>query len=233
MSYRNGGKTMKKRVVAIMITFALILISGVQASYAVSTSTAELLEDKLVYHTEESDYLEGDCVLSATRIMIRRAGIMNEDNEWTDLTNAKLRPHATEDGLMHNSFSYTDDGITYSISTGTFEGEDKAARIKEFAELVRSHPEGVVVFGADAAETGTHGVLLVDVIDGVVYAADTSNNMGDRNKGIQKWKDTTMLDPSLCTDYWYISEISVGGKPAADVHNERRFTPLIPKMFFA
>jgi hypothetical protein len=172
--------------------------------------------------------------------MIRRAGIMNEDNEWADLTNAKLRPHATEDGLMHNSFNYTDDGITYSISTGTFKGEDSAARIKEFAELVRSHPEGVVVYGADAAETGTHGVLLVDVIDGVVYAADTSNNMGDRNKGIQKWKDTTMLDPSLCTDYWYIREISVGGKPAAggdkpesDPYNERRFTPLIPKMFFA
>ena len=224
---------MKKRVIAIMITFALILMPGVQASYAVSASTAELLEDKLVYHTEESDYISGDCVLSATRIMIRRAGIMNEDKEWADLTNEKLRPHATEDGLMHNCFSYTDDGITYSISTGTFEGEDNAARIKEFAELVRSHPEGVVVYGEDAAETGTHGVLLVDVVDGVVYAADTSNNMGDRNIGIQKWNDTTMLDPSLCTDYWYISEISIGGKPAADAQNERRTIPLMPKIFFA
>lgn len=214
-----------------MIIFALILMARVQLPYAVSASTAELLEDKLVYHTEESDYISGDCVLSATRIMIRRAGIMNDDNEWADLTNALLRPHATEDGLMHNSFSYTDDGITYSISTGTFEGEDDAARIKEFAELVRSHPEGVVVYGVGAAETGTHGVLLIDVIDGVVYAADTSNNMGDINNGIQKWEDTTMLDPSLCTDYWYISEIRVGGRPAAGGHNERRSIPIMQGAF--
>jgi hypothetical protein len=103
---------MEKKVVSIMIAFVLILISGAQNAQAVSASIAEALEDKLVYHTEESDYESGDCLLSATRIMIRRAGIMNNDNEWKDLTNAKLRPKATEDGLMHNSFSYTDDGIT-------------------------------------------------------------------------------------------------------------------------
>ena len=224
---------MEKKVVTIMIAFALMFISGAQNAQAVSASIAEALEDKHVYHTEESDYESGDCVLSATRIMIRRAGIMNNDNEWKDLTNAKLRPKATEDGLMHNSFSYTDDGITYTISTGTFEGEDNAARIKEFDKLVRSHPEGVVVYGADAAETGTHGVLLVDVVDGVVYASDTSNNMGDRNLGIQKWKDTTMLDPSLCTDYWYISEISIGGKTTVEPSKGNFFDPLMQGLKFA
>ena len=158
---------------------------------------------------------------------------MNDDNEWADLTNETLRPHATEDGLMHNSFSFTDDGITYSISTGSFEGEGSAARIQEFEKLVRSHPEGVVVYGADAAETGTHGVLLVDVIDGVVFAADTSNNMGDRNMGIQKWEDTTMLDPSLCTDYWYISDISAGERAASKTFKGRLFDPLMQRIRFA
>ena len=224
---------MEKKVVTIMIAFVLILISGAQNAQAVSASIAESLEQKLVYLTEESDYESGDCVLSAARIMIRRAGIMNNDNEWADLTNAKLRPKATEDGLMHNSFSYTDDGITYSISTGTFEGKDSAARVKEFEKLVRSHPEGVVVYGAEAAETGPHGVLLIDVRDGVVYAADTSNNMGDRNMGIQKWNDTTMLDPSLCTDYWYISEISIGGMPKAEQRDGNLFDPLMQVIKFA
>lgn len=224
---------MEKKVVTIMIAFVLILISGAQNVQAVPASVSEMLQDKLVYHTEESDYESGDCVLSATRIMIRRAGIMNNDSEWKDLTNAKLRPKATEDGLMHNSFKFTDDGITYSISTGTFEGKDSAARIKEFDKLVSSHPEGVVVYGADAAETGTHGVLLVDVVDGVVYAADTSNNMGDRNLGIQKWGDTTMLDPSLCTDYWYISEISIGGMPKAEQQDGSLFDPLMQVIKFA
>lgn len=224
---------MEKKVITIMIAFVLILIGVTQTAQAVPASVSEMLQDKLVYHTEESDYESGDCILSATRIMIRRAGIMNNDSEWKDLTNAKLRPKATEDGLMHNSFSYKDDGITYSISTGTFEGKDKAARIQEFEKLVKAHPEGIVVYGAEAAETGPHGVLLVDVVDGVVYAADTSNNMGDRNLGIQKWGDTTMLDPSLCTDYWYISEISVVGKTTAQPSKGTFFDPLMQGLRFA
>ncbi len=224
---------MTKRTVTILVALVLILLSGAQAVCAVSASVAELLEDERVYHTAESDYISGDCVLSATRIMIRRAGIMRDDSEWSDITNATLRPEATEDGLMRNSFSYTDDGITYSVSTGTFEGEDNAARIQEFKELIMSHPEGVVVYGEGAAETGTHGVLVVDVRDGVVYAADTSNNLGDRNLGIQKWTDTTMLDPSMCTDYWYISDISNAGKSLPDLREERRFNPLMPEIRFA
>ena len=224
---------MEKKVITIMIAFVMILIGVTQTVQAVPASVSEMLENKLVYHTEESDYESGDCVLSATRIMIRRAGILNDDDEWADLTNAKLRPTATEDGLMHNSFSYTDDGIKYSISTGTFEGEDSAARIEEFEKLLRSHPEGVVVYGPEAAETGPHGVLLVDVVGGVVYAADTSNNMGDRNLGIQKWGDTTMLDPSLCTDYWYISDISASGKSEAEPRKGRLFDPLMRELRFA
>lgn len=233
---------MKMRMIAIITALVLLILTGSQAAYADlgsqaayaasdSGSLAAKLEDKRVYHTAESDYVSGDCVLSATRIMIRRAGILNDDDEWADITNAALRPEATEDGLMHNSFSYTDDGITYSVSTGSFEGEGDAARIEEFAELVRSHPEGIVVWGEGAAETGTHGVLVIDVVDGVVYAADTSNNMGDRNLGIQKWKDTTMLEPSLCTDYWYISDIS-GGRPVYQLP-EQPYDPLRPGIRFA
>jgi hypothetical protein len=67
------------------------------------------------------------------------------------------------------------------------------------------------VWGVDAASTGTHGVLVVNVENGEVYAMDSSYNMGMFSEGIQKWTDTTMLDPSLVTDYWYISDIEGGG----------------------
>ena len=40
---------------------------------------------------------------------------------------------------------------------------------------------------------------------------DSSYNMGMFSEGIQKWTDTTMLDPSLVTDYWYISDITDNG----------------------
>lgn len=197
---------MKKRIITILLALALTVPAAAPAVYA-----EDLLESKAVYYTEESDYMEGDCVLTATRMMIRRAAIMRNNDGWSDITNASLRPEATMDGLLLYSFSYEADGIKYSISCGSFSGEGRQARIKEFESLLKDHPEGIVVWGIDAASTGTHGVLVVEVENGEVYAMDSSYNMGMFKEGIQKWSDTTMLDPSLVTDYWYISDVTDDG----------------------
>ena len=197
---------MKKRLITVLLALALTVPAAAPAVYA-----EDLLESKAVYYTEESDYMEGDCVLTATRMMIRRAAIMRNNDGWSDITNASLRPEATMDGLLLYSFSYEADGIKYSISCGSFSGEGRQARIKEFESLLKDHPEGIVVWGIDAASTGTHGVLVVEVENGEVYAMDSSYNMGMFKEGIQKWSDTTMLDPSLVTDYWYISDVTDDG----------------------
>ena len=197
---------MKKRIITVLLALALTVPAAAPAVYA-----EDLLESKAVYYTEESDYMEGDCVLTATRMMIRRAAIMRNNDGWSDITNASLRPEATVDGLLLYSFSYEADGIKYSISCGSFSGEGRQARIKEFESLLKDHPEGIVVWGIDAASTGTHGVLVVEVENGEVYAMDSSYNMGMFKEGIQKWSDTTMLDPSLVSDYWYISDVTDDG----------------------
>ena len=197
---------MKKRIITVLLALALTVPAAAPAVYA-----EDLLESKAVYYTEESDYMEGDCVLTATRMMIRRAAIMRNNDGWSDITNASLRPEATVDGLLLYSFSYEAEGVKYSISCGSFSGEGRQARIKEFESLLKDHPEGIVVWGIDAASTGTHGVLVVEVENGEVYAMDSSYNMGMFKEGIQKWSDTTMLDPSLVTDYWYISDVNDDG----------------------
>ena len=197
---------MKKRIITVLLALALTVPAAAPAVYA-----EDLLESKAVYYTEESDYMEGDCVLTATRMMIRRAAIMRNNDGWSDITNASLRPEATVDGLLLYSFSYEAEGVKYSISCGSFSGEGRQARIKEFESLLKDHPEGIVVWGIDAASTGTHGVLVVEVENGEVYAMDSSYNMGMFKEGIQKWSDTTMLDPSLVTDYWYISDVTDDG----------------------
>lgn len=196
---------MKKRTATVIImTLALVILMPFAAPAACAD---DLLESKAVYYTEESDYIDGDCILTATRMMIRRAAIMQNKSDWPKITNESLRPEATMDGLLLYSFSYEAGGVTYSIASGSFEGEGSRARIGEFESLLREHPEGVVVWGMDAASTGTHGVLVVKAENGEVYAMDSSYNMGPFKEGIQKWNDTTMLDPSLVTDYWYISEV--------------------------
>ena len=197
---------MKKRTITvIMAALALVMLMPFAAPAACA---ADLLENKAGYYTEESDYIDGDCILTATRMMIRRAAIMQNKTDWAEITNESLRPEATMDGLLLYSFSYEAEGVTYSIASGSFEGEGCRARIGEFENLLREHPEGVVVWGMDAASTGTHGVLVVKAENGEVYAMDSSYNMGPFKEGIQKWTDTTMLDPSLVTDYWYISGIT-------------------------
>lgn len=214
---------MKKTIFTVFLTLAVMTAFTAPAVYA-----GDLLESKAVYYTEESDYIDGDCILTATRMMIRRAAIMRNNTNWAQITNESLRPEATTDGLLLYSFCYNNGGVSYNVSSSSFKGEGSYARIREFESLLKEHPEGIVVWGIEAASTGTHGVLVVKVENGEVYAMDSSYNMGMFSEGIQKWKDTTMLDPSLVTDYWYISDITpdsgvtdvydTGTKPIQTLH---------------
>lgn len=194
---------MKKVMISVMLALVMIMTYVAGPVYADSGA----LSSKLTYYTEESDYVSGDCILTATRMMIRRAAIMKQSDEWDEITNEVLRPSATVDGCLLSSFSFASEGFSYEIGYGEFKGQSDAARVAEFEKLVKEHPEGIVVHGDWAASTGMHGVLVVGVEDGTVYAVDSSYNMGMYNEGIQKWNDTTMLEPSLCTRYWYICDI--------------------------
>lgn len=199
---------MKKRLAAILMSLALVVTVMPAPVFAAGTS----LDDKAVYYTPASDYKSGDCILTASKMMIRRACIIKGRGDWTKITNSSLRSVATTLGLLLNSFKVDTEGLVYKVECGYFSGNGDAARIKEIENLLKVHPEGIVVHGTDAASSGTHGVLAVSVKNGVVYAADSSRNTGLNNKGIQKWSDTTMLNVSKVTKYWYISEISVSTK---------------------
>ena len=199
---------MKKRIASLLIS-VIFIIGSIPAAAFAETSP---VEDKAVYYTEASDYKSGDCILTATKMMIRRGMIMNGSGDWSKVTNKKLRGSATIFGLLLNSFTFDAGGLFFGIDSGKFTGKGNAARIREFKTLLNAHPEGIVVHGTNAASSGTHGVLVVKVDNGVVYAADSSHNTGLSNKGIQKWKNTTMLDPGKVTKYWYISQIGISSK---------------------
>ena len=199
---------MKKKLTALLIALAFIVTVMPAPAFAAQTS----LEDREVYYTPASDYKSGDCILTASKMMIRRACIMKDTGDWTKITNKSIRSFATTFGLLLNSFKVDTEGLVYKVECGYFSGKGNAARIKEFEELLKVHPEGIVVHGKNAATSGTHGVLVVEVRNGVPYAADSSRNTGLSNKGIQAWDDTTMLKVSKVTKYWYISEISVSSK---------------------
>ena len=195
---------MIKRAAALLITLALVI--AVMPVKAFATSSP--IDDAAVYYTPASDYRSGDCILTATKMMIRRAVIIRTKGDWSVITNQSIRTPATISGLLRNSFVVNSGGMTYKVNSALFTGKGDVERIKEFELLLKTHPEGIVVHGTGAASSGTHGVLVVKVVNGVPYAADSSRNTGLYNKGIQTWTETTMLDPAKVTKYWYVSEIS-------------------------
>ena len=151
---------MKKQIFTLMLT---LVISGSCLPCAVfaGTDTIEAkLADKKTYYTEESDYISGDCILTATRMMIRRAAIMNGREKWKSIKNETLRPEATVDGCLLSSFSFSSEGLTYEVGFGEFSGEDDASRIAEIESLLKEHPEGIVVHGDWAAARALMGSWL-------------------------------------------------------------------------
>jgi hypothetical protein len=197
---------MKKKLAAILLVLTLVLsIAPAQSIFAASTNVG----DATVYHTSSNDYKSGDCILTASKFMIRRALILKGSQAWSGVTNKTLRRSATVLGQLLNSFTFEADGLAFKIDCGKFTGNGDAARVKEIEDLLKKHPEGIVVWGSHASKNGTHGVLVTESKKGELYAADSLHNTGNVSKGIQKWSDTSMKAVSKVTKYWYIKEIGL------------------------
>lgn len=213
---------MKKRILTIVVALAVLFTAVPSISFAASTIS---INDKAVVYTPSSDYKSGDCILTSSRNMIRRAAILRGSKVWSKTTNKTLRKDATIMGLLWHNFSHTADGLCYNISMQKFTGKTEAARIKEFEKILKDHPEGIVVWGKKSSIFGEHGVLLTSVKNGVPYVADSAHNLGNSNRGIEAWSKSTMYSPVRCTQYWYIKSVSLGkgakapaaGKPLAPI----------------
>lgn len=211
---------MKKRILTLFIALAVVFTAVPYTSFAASKIS---INDKAVVYTPSSDYRSEDCILTSSRNMIRRAAILRGSKAWSKITNATLRKDATIFGLLWHNFSHTTDGLCYSVSMKKFTGKTEKERIREFERLIKEHPEGIVVWGARSSIFGQHGVLLTGVKNGVPYVADSANNLGRYNHGIEPWSKSTMYSPLRCTQYWYIKSVSLGkgrkapakGKPLA------------------
>lgn len=206
---------MKRKGISILLAFVMLFSLAATFSFAASSAPAVTINDEDVLYTPQNDYKSGDCILTATKVMIRRASIMRGSTKWDTITNKTLRSSATIVGLLLHKFTFEADGLSYRVNVGFFKGNTDAARIKEFTALIKEHPEGVVVWGNNASIFGMHGVLLTDVKGGVPYVMDSWYNLGPRQYGIQKWNDSSMKAPIKCTQYWVIKEVGLGKKGKA------------------
>ena len=195
----------------ITVLLSLMLVTGLGAPASYAADSLPSLDDKSVYYTD--DYISGDCILSSAKSMIRRAAVARGSCDWGSITNTSLRGYATLYGTsFRNSFSYSNDGISYEVANLEIYG-DAAEKLGAVARLIAEHPEGVIIWGPDAAENGPHAVLVTGYSGGELYAVDSVYNTNDLNEGIQNWEDTTMKTIDFCNNVWYLSDIEGGIEP--------------------
>lgn len=204
---------MKRKAAAIAVI--LVLAIGMMTLIAGASNYLPALDEKSMYYTP--DYKSGDCILSSAKSMIRRAAVMRESFKWDSITNTSLRGKATTSGgAFRNSFSYSNDGITYSVITQDLTGNAEN-KMRDIQALLANHPEGVIVWGRNAAKSGPHGVLVTGISDGKLYAVDSTHNTFKANEGIEEWSKTTMKSISYCTDVWFFKSITGGASTTAAV----------------
>ena len=206
---------MRRRIITLILTMALMMSLMPLASYAASELPD--LNDNTMYYTP--DYRSGDCILSSAKSMLRRAAIARGSYNWDSITNTTLRSAATVSGrLFRNTFTYTNDGLSYKIVNQELSG-NASNKMKDVTALLANHPEGIIIWGPSAATSGPHAVLIVGHAGGVLYAVDSTHNTYKSNAGIEPWGRTTMKTIDKCTDVWYISTIN-GVSASADPTGE-------------
>lgn len=192
----------------IAVILSAVIVLGVMPMIAAASDKLPDLNEKSVYYTP--DYRSGDCILSSTKSMMRRAAIIRGSDSWDKITNTSIRGSATIRGLLRHSFTYTCDGIKFKIVHHALTGNAEKKK-KDIAAFLDGHPEGIVIWGSRAATTGTHGILVTGSKDGKLYAVDSTHNTGRMNNGIEEWEETTMKSIANCTDVWLAGSIT-GGK---------------------
>jgi len=200
---------MNRSKITVLLSLLLVTGFGVPVSYAADSLPG--FADKDVYYTD--DYISGDCILSSAKSMLRRAAMARGSDDWDTITNTSLRDYATLYGTsFRNSFSYSNNGISYEVANLEICG-DAAEKLNTVAGLILEHPEGVIIWGPDAAENGPHAVLVTGYFDGELYAVDSVYNTNDLNEGIQPWDDTTMKTIDFCNNVWYLRDVEGGIEP--------------------
>lgn len=198
---------MRKRLLTILLALSIVITC---TPYMAEAATGlPPIDDPSVCYTPSSDYKGGYCVLTSCKTMFRRLAIMRGSLKWKTITNAAVKPYAAPSGGLKYSFSYKNDGLRYNVSHGYFKGSTVSEKREEMRELLKTHPEGIIVWGSKATKYGgPHGVLVVKVGKKQVYAIDSAYNRGNYNLGVQKWSNTIMGSLKKCTKYWCVTSYS-------------------------
>lgn len=177
---------MRTRILSLIMSVLLLAALATTASAA----TYEALNQDEVFLKQEQ---RGTCTLASTAMMLRRAALLNGDENWAEITEASCRATfwRVGRGLPYN-FSYGDLTVSHARLPG---GE---ANTQVLIDLLEEHPEGIMLHAACVP----HGILLTEYKDGQFYCADPSEYA---NTGIIPIEEAWGTRVENSNAYWYVT----------------------------
>lgn len=166
-----------------------MLVLVMLAPAALAATYDEINQDQVFFKQSQ----RGTCTLAATAMMLRRAALLNGDENWAQITEASCRAEFWIPGCgLPYRFSYGEMTVGHETLPGG------AANEAVLIELLEAHPEGIMLHAACVP----HGILLTEYKDGQFYCADPSEYVGAGIIPIEEAWGTRVENSNA---YWYVT----------------------------
>lgn len=177
---------MRTRILSLIMS---VLLLAALATTASAATYEELNQDEVFLKQAQ----RGTCTLASTAMMLRRAALLNGEENWAEITEASCREvfWRAGRGLPYN-FSYGDITVSHARLPG---GE---ANTQVLIDLLAEHPEGIMLHAACVP----HGILLTEYKDGQFYCADPSEYA---NTGVIPIEEAWGTRVENSNAYWYVT----------------------------
>lgn len=177
---------MRKRILRIAMA---VLMLAVMVPSALAATYEEINQDQVFLKQEQ----RGTCTLASTAMMLRRAALLNGDENWAQITEASCRQAFWIAGCgLPYSFSYGEMTVGHETLPGGVANE------AVLIDLLEAHPEGIMLHAACVP----HGILLTEYKDGQFYCADPSEYVGEGIIPIEEAWGTRVENSNA---YWYVT----------------------------
>ena len=176
---------MRKRILSVVLT---VLMLAAMVPSAMAATLEEINQDEVFLKQQQ----RGTCTLASTAMMLRRAAMLNGDENWAQITEASCR----------EAFWLSGRGLPYNFSYGEMTvGHDRLpggqANEAVLIDLLEEHPEGIMLHAACVP----HGILLTEYKDGQFYCADPSEYA---EAGIIPIEEAWGTRVENSNAYWYV-----------------------------
>lgn len=197
-----------KKIISLLMVI-VFMSAMIHMSY-VQTEASTVVDAKLFSNINASDVFMKQppgsvtCTLVSNAMMLRRAAIIRGDSNWKSITADAMYSTAWVKGKgVYWNYTYKGLSVSHAMLPS---GE--SAKKTYLIELLKQHPEGVVLFDEDRVTSAannrggsTHGILLTDYTDGVFYYADPNPAIAS---GRIPMTANTTVTIAMADRYWYV-----------------------------